>query len=97
MPSFLTRGIKTDALAISEYLKELFDKIKDDQEHFLDALSTPLNRDPLEILGHLQDVEGGSENSDSETTPFQQSVLPVELYLENEKERRIAKMTEEEK
>ena len=53
MPSFLTRGIQTDIIAIIQYLHELFDKIKVDKETFLDSLSTPLNRDPLEILGHL--------------------------------------------
>lgn len=97
MPSFLTRGIRTDALSIAQYLNELFDKIKEEKETFLDSLSTPLNRDPLEILGHLQDLEEGSNGSESENMPFQQSVLPVDLYLENEKRRRISKMSEEER
>jgi Domain of unknown function (DUF4378) len=96
MPSFLTRGIQTDIIAIIQYLHELFDKIKVDKETFLDSLSTPLNRDPLEILGHLQDIEENSNDNDSDI-PFQQSVLPVELYLENEKQRRINRMTEEER
>jgi hypothetical protein len=95
LPSFLTRGIQTDGLAIMQYLHELFQKIREDKEIFLDSLSTPLNRDPLEILKHLQDIED-SEQSDAENIPFQQSVLPVELYLENEKQRRLNKMTEEE-
>lgn len=97
MPSFLTRGIRTDALSIAQYLKELFDKIKEEKETFLDSLSTPLNRDPLEILGHLQDIEEGTNESESENMPFQQSVLPVDLYLENEKRRRINKMSDEER
>ena len=97
MPSFLTRGIKTDTLTINEYLNGLFDKIKEDKAGFLDSLSTPLNRDPLEILGHLQDIETESNQSESDNMPFQQSVLHVELYLDNEKQRRLDKMTEEER
>jgi hypothetical protein len=96
MPSFLTRGINTDALSIAQYLTELFDKIKQNKDTFLDSLATPLNRDPLEILGHLQDTEEDTNESESENMAFQQSVLPVDLYLENEKQRRINKMTEEE-
>ena len=96
MPSFLTRGISTDVIAIIQYLHELFDKIKVDKDTFLDSLSTPLNRDPLEILGHLQDIEDNSNDNESDI-PFQQSVLPVELYLDNEKQRRINRMTEEER
>jgi hypothetical protein len=94
LPSFLTRGIKTDIETICEYLNELFAKIKEDKEGFLDSLATPLNRDPLEILGHLQDIEGDSNGSDSDSIPFQQSVLHVELYLDNEKQRRINRMTD---
>lgn len=97
MPSFLTRGIQSDPIAIAQYLQELFTKIKNDKELFLESLATPLNRDPLEILGHLQDIDSDSANSEAENTPFQQSVLPVELYLENEKQRRINKMSEDEK
>lgn len=96
MPSFLTRGIQTDGLAIMQYLHELFQKIREEKEVFLDSLSTPLNRDPLDILKHLQDIEG-SDQSEADNIPFQQSVLPVELYLENEKQRRLNKMTEEER
>lgn len=97
MPSFLTRGIQTDSVSIAQYLYELFSKIKVDKEAFLESLATPLNRDALEILGHLQDIESDSNDSQSENIPFQQSVLPVELYLENEKQRRINKMSEDEK
>ena len=86
MPSFLTRGIQTDTIAVVEYMAKLFNKIKADKETFLESLATPLNRDPLEILGHLQDIENESNDSDSENMPFQQSVLPVELYLEIERQ-----------
>jgi len=97
MPSFLMRGIQTDTLSIAQYLNELFDNIKEDKESFLESLATPLNRDPLEILKHLQDIEADSNDSESENIPFQQSILPVELYLENEKLRRINRMSEEER
>jgi len=53
MPSFLTKGIETDLHSIDEYLLDLFLKIKEDRDSFLDSLSTPLNRDPFEILCHL--------------------------------------------
>ena len=52
-PSFLLKGIDTDLHAIDEYLIDLFLKIKEDKDGFLDSLSTPLNRDPYEILSHL--------------------------------------------
>ncbi len=91
LPSFITKGIKTGTDSVDEYLLELFIKIKEDKEAFLDQLSTPLNRDPVEILGHLQAIEY-DENNDS--FPYQQSVLHVEMYLENEKERRVRNMTD---
>jgi hypothetical protein len=53
LPSFLTKGIETDLSSVDEYLLEFFIKIKEDKELFLDSLSTPLNRDAVEILGHL--------------------------------------------
>ncbi|CAI2367226.1 unnamed protein product [Moneuplotes crassus] len=86
LPSFLNRGIQTDGLAVIEYLNKLFTKIRSDRDFFLESLSTPLNRDPLEILRNLQDIELDSDDSDSENTPFQPSILPVELYLEIEKQ-----------
>lgn len=95
MPSFLNRGIQTDSLAIMEYLTKLFDKIKIDKDMFLESLATPLNRDPLEILGHLQDIENDSNDSESEAAPFQPSVLPVELYLEIERQNKNKESKEE--
>jgi len=59
----LTKGIDTDLHSIDEYLIDLFIKIKEDKEGILDSLSTPLNRDPIEILSHLQnqDIEFESD------------------------------------
>ena len=96
MPSFLTRGIQTDTISVIEYLTKLYDKIRIDKESFLESLATPLNRDPLDILGHLQDVENDSNNSESENIPFQQSVLPVELYLEIERQNKKKENLKEE-
>ena len=93
LPSFLTKGIETDLQAIDEYLLDLFLKIKEDKDTFLDALSTPLNRDPFEILCHLQNNEFEGDVD----MPFQQSVLNVEIYLANEKDRRFWKMSSEQR
>lgn len=43
MPSFLTKKIDASLLAVDDYILELFIKIKEDKEQFLDNLATPLN------------------------------------------------------
>lgn len=53
MPSFLLKKIDSTIQAVDDYTLELFLKIKEDKDEFLDSLATPLNRDPLEILKHL--------------------------------------------
>ena len=68
MPSFLHKGIETDLSSIDEYLMEIFIKIKGDKQGFLESLSVPLNRDPLEILGHLQNID---MEGDSDSFPYQ--------------------------
>ena len=81
---FLSKRIDTSIFAVDEYLLELFIKVKQDKESFLDSLATPLNRDPLEILMHLQNLD---YDLSTDGIPYQSSVLSVELYLDNEKER----------
>ncbi len=41
---------------VDTYLTEVFKKVKDSEDEFVENLSTPLNKDPLEILLHLQNV-----------------------------------------
>ena len=47
------RGIKTTMKIVDQYIMEVFKKVKEGEEDFVDNLSTPLNKDPLEILLHL--------------------------------------------
>jgi hypothetical protein len=37
-------------------MSQIFKKIKDNEDEFIENLSTPLNKDPLEILLHLQNA-----------------------------------------
>lgn len=83
-------AIKTDSNTVLEYMKVLFDKIKGSEDEFIMNLSTPLQRNALEILMHLQNTHYELESY--EMLPYQQSVLTVDLYLEIERSR---KRTEE--
>ena len=47
------RGIKTNIRIVDNYVAEIFKKIKESEDEFIENLSTPLNKDPLEILLHL--------------------------------------------
>jgi hypothetical protein len=49
-------GIKTDIQIVERYVEELFEKVIDQDEDFLENLSTPLYRDPQDILKHLQNA-----------------------------------------
>jgi transcription termination factor NusB len=50
------RGIKTTMRVVDQYMSQIFKKIKDNEDEFIENLSTPLNKDPLEILLHLQNA-----------------------------------------
>lgn len=50
------RGIKTTMGIVDTYVSEVFKKVKESEDEFIENLSTPLNKDPLEILLHLQNV-----------------------------------------
>jgi hypothetical protein len=41
---------------VDGYINKVFKKVKDSEDEFVENLSTPLNKDPLEILLHLQNV-----------------------------------------
>lgn len=41
---------------VDGYIAEVFKKVKDQEDEFVENLSAPLNKDPLEILLHLQNV-----------------------------------------
>jgi len=38
---------------VNNYLEEVFKRVKENEDEFIENLSTPLNKDPLEILLHL--------------------------------------------
>ena len=79
-------AIKTDRNSIKEYSHTLLSKICERKEDFITNLSSPLQRNPLEILMHLQSTF--YELEENEQLPYQQSVLPVDIYLDIERERR---------
>ena len=47
------RGIKTNMKIVDHYVGSFFKKVKEQEDEFIENLSTPLNKDPLEILLHL--------------------------------------------
>ena len=50
------RGIKTSMRVVDGYSQKIFSRVKVNDDEFIENLSTPLNKDPLEILLHLQNV-----------------------------------------
>ena len=81
-------AIKTWSNTVLEYMKVLFNKIKGHEDEFILNLSTPLQRNALEILMHLQNTHYELESY--EMLPYQQSVLTVDIYLEIERSRKKA-------
>ncbi|CAI2380071.1 unnamed protein product [Moneuplotes crassus] len=79
-------AIKTDKTTIKSYVNILFEKMKGRELDLIGNLSSPLQRNPLEILMHLQNTF--YELEEDEQLPFQQSVLPVDIYLDIERGRR---------
>lgn len=79
-------AIKTDSNTVLEYMKVLFERIKGSEDEFIMNLSTPLQRNALEILMHLQNTHYELESY--EMLPYQQSVLTVDLYLDIERSRK---------
>lgn len=79
-------SIRTDPSSIRSYMKNLFDKIVGKEVDFIANLSSPLQRNPLEILMHLQNTQ--YELEEHEQLPYQQSVMAVDLYLDIERSRR---------
>jgi len=80
-------GIRTALWNVESYIEEVFQEVLKDPESFIASLSIPLNRDPLFILGQIQ-----NEDNDYFETIEQimtQPVLPVELYLGLEHTRKI--------
>jgi hypothetical protein len=85
-------AIKTDSDTVKYYMNVLFEKINGRVDDFIANLSSPLQRNPLEILMHLQNTQYELESF--EQMPYQQSVLPVDIYLDIERGR---KRSEEER
>jgi len=74
-------SIETDSANIEKYVEMLFAKIEGHEQEFIDNLSQPLLRNPLEILMHLQNVIYDLED---DMSMYQQSVLAVDVYLDIE-------------
>ena len=84
--AFTREGINTEVMAFEGYLHEIIGGIIENESLFISNILTPIARDPLAVLSLLQNSEiGTSEHFDQYTviTP----VLPVEIYLEIEKQR----------
>ena len=80
------RGIYTALWAVGYFIDEVLDEAFKDPEGFIAQLSVPLNRDPLLILGQIQN-EGPDyfEGMEPGITP---PILPIELYLSLENTRK---------
>lgn len=79
-------AIKTDAESTKEYLGILFSRVQGSEEDFITNLSSPLQRNPLEILMHLQNTQYELESY--EQLPYHPSVLTVDIYLDIERTRK---------
>lgn len=49
-------SIDTQSVQVNSYIKQLFGNVDGNESDFIDNLSKPLLRNPLEILMHLQNV-----------------------------------------
>ena len=81
------KGIRTDLCSVDLYLEEIFKEILKDAELFVISLSIPLSRDPLFILGQIQ-----NESSDyykAEKQAITKPILPIDLYFYLERNRAI--------
>ena len=79
-------AINTDTESIQSYIKGLFKKVDKGEEEFVSNLSSALQRNPLEILMHLQNTL--YELDSFEQLPYQPSVLTVDVYLDIERGRK---------
>lgn len=84
--------MRTDQEVVEDYVNNIIDEIKINPEEFLLNFISPIDKDPLKILSGLQSA--GEENEDqSQINPTgaedtsSSSVLPVELYVEVERNR----------
>lgn len=80
-------GIKSSIMAVEHYIEDVFAAIQKDAERFVQNLSQPLNRDPLLIMGQIQNEEADYFTGIEQIVS--PSVLPLDLYLEIERNRKI--------
>ncbi len=80
--------------AIDRYISEIIVtmvELPDKQEQFLETLTIPLQRNNLDLLNSLQTSEIGSyEHFETSMDPNHYPILPVELYLDIERQREEA-------
>eukprot|EP00826_Nyctotherus_ovalis_P054145 TRINITY_DN7079_c0_g5_i1.p1 TRINITY_DN7079_c0_g5~~TRINITY_DN7079_c0_g5_i1.p1 ORF type:complete len:484 (+),score=162.19 TRINITY_DN7079_c0_g5_i1:73-1524(+) len=86
------RGIHTEFWSVESYIDEIFYEALKDPEAFIASLSVPLNRDPLFVLGQIQNED--NDYFEAIEQVMTQPVLPVELYLALERSRRIDSVDE---
>eukprot|EP01022_Parablepharisma_sp_SALTPOND_P015391 TRINITY_DN216_c0_g1_i1.p1 TRINITY_DN216_c0_g1~~TRINITY_DN216_c0_g1_i1.p1 ORF type:complete len:1543 (-),score=252.99 TRINITY_DN216_c0_g1_i1:13996-18465(-) len=86
------RGINTALWNIEAYIDETFREVLKDPESFIASLSIPLNRDPLFILGQIQNED--NDYFEAIEQIMTQPVLPVELYLALEHMRKVDSIDE---
>ena len=80
-------GIDTSEQAIDEYIEEIFTQIRARSSDFMNAFSTPILRDPLDMLGQIQKPEFGEGEQTMDLTNSLTCILNVQLYLTLEKAR----------
>ena len=83
-------GIDTTLHLVKRYIDRVYSEIRAKKEELYSNLSTPLLRDPLEILCHLQNAEAEYDPASGNGENFltQQSVLAIDLYLDIERSRK---------
>jgi len=87
------RGIHTEFWNVESYIDEVFYEALKDPETFISSLSVPLNRDPLFVLGQIQNED--NDYFEAIDQVMTQPVLPVELYLTLERTRKIDSIEDE--
>lgn len=84
-------GIDTSEAAIEQYIEEIFQQIRPRKEQFLQAFITPIYKNPLDVLTHLQKPEFGTMSDENgvmnllDATSSLAYILNVQLYLTLEK------------
>ena len=85
--------IDTSSDTSINYINKIFELVMQSMNDFQSNLQRPLNRNPLELLKYLQNAE---YDLDPSSIPVQQSVLPIDIYLNIERNRKSKQESERE-